>query len=275
MPETMDVPTPSTATTGAVIAMPQQRLLGGMAITPCSLDCAASLVASWAGAGEHRFVVTPNVDHYVRWRKDPEFRCVYERADLAVLDGAPLVALTRRLNAGCAVERVTGVDLFDELCHRAPGSYAISIVGGADGVALDAAHQLQRRISGIEMGLVTSPTPDQLHDPDYLTSLGERLRAVGSQVVALCLGSPKQEFFYRDLADRCGTDLPGVFMGVGAAVDFIAGRVDRAPHWVRAAGIEWAYRLLREPGRLWHRYLVEDVAFLGYAAQILRAERAR
>lgn len=272
MSDTIDVPSAAPSTDPR---LPARRLVGGMAVTPCCLAAAATIVAGWAQGGQHRFVVTPNVDHYVRWRKDARFRNVYGRADLVVMDGAPLVALTRLLDPGCGAERVTGVDLFEELCRRAPGAYAVSIVGGADGVAAEAARRLRRRISGIEIGLVTAPTPDQLHDPHYLDALCDQLSGVGPQVVALCLGSPKQEFFYQDLVERSGADVPGVFMGVGAAVDFIAGRVDRAPAWVRAAGVEWAYRLCKEPGRLWRRYLVDDVAFLGYAAQILRAERAR
>ena len=95
------------------------------------------------------------------------------------------------------------------------------------------------------------------------------------KVVALCLGSPKQEQLFADLERVAGPDFSGVYLCVGATVDILAGRVNRSPELLRRMGLEWAYRLVHEPRRLWHRYLVEDVRILKYFVRPRRPQKGQ
>lgn len=262
-----------TARTTRLPAAPTRVDVGGMLINSLDLSDAANLVADWASTGQHRFIVTPNVDHYVRWRKSAEFRDAYELADLTLPDGYPIAQLVAWLTKTRA-HRVTGADLFANLCSRASaGQYAVSIVGGAEGVAEAAISTLERDHPGLRRGVISCPSRAELKSEEYLRGLADDLHAVGPQVVALCLGSPRQEFFYQDIVRASADALPGVFMGVGAAVDFSAGRVSRAPAWIGEAGFEWLYRLAREPRRLAKRYLWDALPFLKYSAEIIWASR--
>jgi N-acetylglucosaminyldiphosphoundecaprenol N-acetyl-beta-D-mannosaminyltransferase len=100
----------------------------------------------------------------------------------------------------------------------------------------------------------------------------ERLRAARPDLVLVALGSPKQEIWIDMVRDAIR---PTVAIGVGASFDFVAGRVRRCPAWVSRAGLEWLYRLVQEPGRLWRRYLVQDAKFFGIAARTLATPRHR
>jgi exopolysaccharide biosynthesis WecB/TagA/CpsF family protein len=207
-------------------------------------------------------VVTPNSDHFLRLVDDPELLALYGSADLSVPDGMPLVAMLRQ-SGFTSAQRVTGVDLFMETCRRlAASSGAIAIVGGVGGVADDAALRLQAMYRGLRVPVVLEPTPEELLSPEYIASLARQLRDAGVDTVALCLGSPKQELLYSALREAGAPSVP--YLCVGAAVDFAAGSLRRAPRVLQDAGLEWAFRLVSEPKRLWRRYLLENTRVLPY-----------
>ncbi|MBO0982868.1 WecB/TagA/CpsF family glycosyltransferase [Rathayibacter sp. SD072] len=222
-----------------------------------SLDQAADAVLELARGGRDELVVTPNTDHFVRWKHSEAFRRHYGRAALVVLDGAPLVWLARGYGHSDAT-RVTGIDLFTEVCRRAAvEGLALAIIGGREGVAARAADALRQRFPGIVIRLAEGPSSSDLDDPAYLAALAARLRAEGVQILALCLGSPKQEEVQAALLRAGGSG--AVSLGVGAAVDFLAGTAVRAPMILQKLGLEWLHRLVSEPRRLGRRYATDAI----------------
>jgi len=216
------------------------------------------------------YVVTPNLDHFRRWEGDPHFRSLYRHAGLTVLDGTPLVWLARR--QGARATRITGVDLVEKAFAAASrSSVPIAIVGGEPGTAESAASNLLATYPGLSVVFTGSPTADDLRDPGYLALLADAFSDYPELIVALCVGSPKQEQLAFDLQELGAT---GAYLCVGAAVDFFAGRFNRAPRIVQRLGFEWVYRMAQEPRRLFKRYFVGGLFFLPYAARTVFRARS-
>ena len=120
------------------------------------------------------------------------------------------------------------------------------------------------RIAGVDAPRIAAP------DDAEAAAAADRIRAAHPDLVLVALGCPKQELWIHHHAARLG---PAVALGIGASLDFVAGVVRRAPRWVSRLGLEWFYRLVHEPRRLWRRYLVRDPKFLGIVWRQLRARR--
>lgn len=215
------------------------------------------------GKGQH-YVVTPNVDHVVRLEHDPAFRKAYASAALVLPDGMPLVWASRLLGRPLR-GRVTGADLLPQVCQMAAASgKSIFLLGGREGVAEGAARNLQARFPGLRIAGFYSPPMGFERDAAENRRIVERVNRARPDILAIGLGAPKQELWISE--HRRSLDF-GVALCVGAALDFAAGTLARAPRWMREAGLEWLWRLAREPRRLWKRYLVDDVAFGRIVAQ--------
>jgi N-acetylglucosaminyldiphosphoundecaprenol N-acetyl-beta-D-mannosaminyltransferase len=253
-----------------------RRTIAGMPVDVVSLRDAALTLCEWADKRRARLVVTPNTDHLLRWARSAEFAALYRRADLVTLDSA-ILRMLAKVEGGVVPDRVTGADLFMAMAEQAAlRGIPLILIGGAPGVAAAAAANLRRDFPGLQIPFVSVPDAADLTDPRWLDETAQRLREHPVKVVALCLGSPKQERLFADLQARAG-GVTGVYLCVGAAVDFAAGTVARAPRLLQDLGLEWCYRLLQEPRRLWRRYLLEDVGvaryFLAAAARRLRLVR--
>lgn len=234
-----------------------------------ALDRIAALVAAGAGGA----VFTPNVDHVVVAERDGPFRDAYAAADLCLADGMPLVWASRLLGGGIP-EKVSGSDLVLPLVERAAArGWRIYLLGGAPGVAERAADRLRERFPSIRVAGADSPrvAADGTHGADMEAALG-RIRAARPELVLVAFGAPKQELWIHRNRDRLR---PAVALGIGASIDFVAGRVRRAPRWMSRGGLEWLWRLSHEPRRLWRRYLVEDPRFAAIVLRELRAHRSR
>jgi N-acetylglucosaminyldiphosphoundecaprenol N-acetyl-beta-D-mannosaminyltransferase len=148
--------------------------------------------------------------------------------------------------------------------------WKVYLLGGQPGAADEAAEILKGqygvRVVGTEGGMIL---PDQPEAPEQMAVL-ERIRAARPDLLLVGLGAPKQEIWIAQNARHFGS---AVAVVVGASLDFIAGRVPRAPRWMSRAGLEWCYRLAREPRRLWRRYLVNDPKFLFILARDWRTRR--
>ena len=210
-------------------------------------------------------VFTPNVDHVVKASRNPDFRKAYERVELSFADGMPLIWVSRWL--GCQLpERVAGSDMLRPLLERAAAKrWRVYIVGGAPGVAEVATRMLTERMGVDVVGWDDSRIASDGSDPT-----GESFRRVSEakpDLVFVALGPPKQELWI----DRARQAMhPAVAIGVGASFDFLIGKYARAPRWMGRAGLEWLYRLIQEPRRLWRRYLVEAPRFVGLVFQTWR-----
>ena len=208
------------------------------------------------------FIITPNVDHVMKLRSDPDFVSIHGEADFTVCDSQIMMFASKFLGKPLKA-KLSGSDLFPWFCdhHRDNEAVTIFLMGGQPGVAKQAKNRINSRIGREIVVGEYSPPYGFEHDPAECERMIEVIKRSGATVVAACLGSPKQEKWITAYRDR----LPDVdiFMGVGAVVDFEAGTKPRAPQFVSRLGLEWLYRLVIEPRRLWRRYLIEDMPFLG------------
>ena len=210
-------------------------------------------------------VFTPNVDHLVKAEQNEDFRRAYDDVSLSLADGMPLIWASPLL--GCALpERVAGSDLLMPLLElAAKRRWKVYLLGGAPGVAPVVAQMMTER-----MGINVVGWDDARIERDGSDPTGNsvaRASAAGADLIFVALGPPKQELWIHRSLDAIR---PAVALGVGASLDFLAGKYKRAPAWMGRWGLEWAYRLWQEPRRLWRRYLVEGPRFLGI---VLRTRR--
>ncbi len=204
-------------------------------------------------------VVTPNIQHVAMLEVDNELRAAYERADLVLADGWPVVRAVRLLS-GHRLHRITGADLFPAVCGRAASlGLRVGIVGGMHGAAADAAERLRSRHPELDVALILEPEMGFERDPSASEAVVRRIREADLDVLFLALGTPKQEIFAARHLEQMNA---GVTLCVGAAVDFVAGRQRRAPHALRQIGLEWAFRAMHEPRRLMPRYARSAPVFL-------------
>jgi len=202
------------------------------------------------------YVVTPNVDHLIRVENDSVFRDIYEKADLVLADGQPLIWISKLYQTPIR-EKISGSDLFPRLCERAAQSgLKMFFLGAAEGIAALAAQKLQAKYPGLQVCGTYSPPYGFEKDENETTRILQLIHQADPDILILGLGTPKQEKFLK--AHLTELDVP-VSLGLGASLDFEAGNIRRAPAWMSRCGLEWFYRLLKEPRRLFKRYLVDDM----------------
>jgi len=206
-------------------------------------------------------VFTPNVDHLIKLQSDQSFKEVYDTADYKLCDSKILIYASKFLGSPIR-EKISGSDFFPAFYefHRNHLEIKLFLLGAQAGVAAEA----QRRINGkigraIVVGSYSPPFGFET-DVAECEHIIEMVNRSGATVLAVGLGAPKQEKFIYNYKNRFS--IVKIFLAVGATLDFEAGQVNRAPKWVSEAGLEWLYRLLSEPKRLWKRYLLEDTRFL-------------
>jgi N-acetylglucosaminyldiphosphoundecaprenol N-acetyl-beta-D-mannosaminyltransferase len=247
--------------------------LGHALIHRDSFEDVVEQVVSLAARPGPSLVVTPNADQVVNLERDPALRAAYARADLVVADGMPVVWAAALL--GTPVKgRVTGADLMPRLCEvAAQRGLKVYLLGGAPGVAARAAENLVAAHPQLQVVGIECPPLGFERDAGQSAALVDSIRRSDADLVFVCLGSPKQEVWvHRHLAQF----EKGVFLGVGAAVDFCAGTIKRAPRWMQRSGLEWLYRLSREPRRLIGRYTKDLYFFVLVGREFLRRRgRAR
>ncbi len=206
--------------------------------------------------GKNSYVVTPNVDHIVKIEHDGLFRDIYEKADLVLTDGKPLIWMSRWMGAPIK-EKISGSDYFPEVCRMAAKEgFSIFLLGAAEGVAKKAAVNLMKKYKNLKIAGVYSPSYAFENDVEEIAYIIKKINTAKPDILCIGLGTPKQEKFYHRYKDQLKVPLT---LHIGATIDFEAGVVKRAPKWISYMGLEWLYRLLKEPRRLYKRYLLEDV----------------
>jgi len=242
----------------------------GVRVDPVSPAEAVRRVIEWAQQGESRYVCVANVHMLMEARDTPPFRHVLERADLVVPDGMPLVWMLRRTGFP-GQQRVYGPALMDELCREAArAGVPIGLYGGTRLTLARLERNLRRRHPGLRIAYAWSP-PFRPLTAEEDEGVVRDIRSRGVRLLFVGLGCPKQE---RWMASHRGR-IPAVMVGVGAAFDLHAGVRRQAPRWMQAAGLEWLFRLLQEPRRLWRRYLKHNPRFVILACGELVASRWR
>jgi N-acetylglucosaminyldiphosphoundecaprenol N-acetyl-beta-D-mannosaminyltransferase len=230
----------------------QVNLLGTL------IDCvdttqAIARIDAFVQARSFHQVVTVNVDFLRLADQDEAFRALVNSADLVLADGMPLVWASRRRRTPLPA-RVTGVDMTLACAQLAVRrGYGLFLLGAAPGVADEAALVLQRRFPGLRIaGTYAPPTTD----PAELERCARLVGAAQADMLFVAFGAPKQDEFIRHYHERLGVPM---CMGVGGTFDILAGNVRRAPLWIQRHGLEWCYRLVQEPRRLWKRYIIHDL----------------
>ena len=248
---------------GRIIELGRPRVeIGPVLIDRVDLTRATERIRGFLRSGSPHQIVTVNLDFLSIAKRNPSFRKTINEADLAVADGMPLVWLSR-LQSQPLVQRITGNELVDESCRLAARSgQGAFLLGAAPGVADAAARALTERHRGLQVVGVYSPPfgPESADEDDRIVGM---IRDAAPGLLFVAFGAPRQDLWIRARLDKLNVP---VAMGVGCAFDLLAGAVSRAPAWMQQTGLEWSYRLAQEPGRLWRRYIVQDMPMLARLA---------
>lgn len=228
-----------------------------------TLSTAAQQIVDAAEIGTKGLVVTPNVDHIVMLENDSEMRKIFQQAIFCYPDGMPLVWLSRFIGGLSFPERVTGADLLPAVCEQAAiRRKRVFFLGGNPGTAEKAAHAMARKFSGLLVaGTYCPPWGFENNEVENL-KIVDLINRSKVDILFIGVGTPKQEKWASRQQQQL---LVGPIVCVGAALDFAAGIKTRAPILMQNAGLEWLWRLCREPNRLWKRYLLRDSCFVGIA----------
>jgi N-acetylglucosaminyldiphosphoundecaprenol N-acetyl-beta-D-mannosaminyltransferase len=263
-------PTSATRPAKAIDAADQDRIdILGVAIDRVTMAEALERIDRMVRAGVSHVVLTPNVDHIMLVQRDQKFRELYRRGDLVLADGTPVVWASRYLRNPLP-ERVPGSDLTPILAaHAAERGHSVYFMGGQPGAAESTARILSERHPKLRVAGHACPPVGFDRDPFADSAMVDEIRAAAPDILFVALGAPKQEFWIDRHHEALGVP---VSIGIGASLDFVAGIVPRAPRWTHGIGAEWLWRLLKEPRRLWRRYLVDDLPFVGL---VLRQRRRR
>lgn len=235
----------------------------GVGISAIDMSAAVDEIASWIETGRHEYVCVTGVHGVMESQRDPELKRIHNASGLTTPDGMPMVWAGHR--AGAAnMTRVYGPDLMLALAQRAAANgWRSFFYGGKDGVADILVARLEARYPGFQsVGTYAPPFRPLTDDED--AAIVARINALEPDIVWVGLSTPKQE---RWMAAHVGRINAAALLGVGAAFDIHAGTLPQAPGWMQRRGLEWLYRLIREPRRLWRRYLSNNPRF---ALAILR-----
>lgn len=263
------LPVASLPSTAAIL--PTVDLIG-MRIACVNEDRVLDHMFSEIAAGRGGWLVTANLDFLRRYAREPDIRALYAGADLTVADGMPLVWASG-IQGTPLPERVAGSALIYRFADRAARERrSIYLLGGDPGAAEGAARVLSEGAPGLRIAGHAAPRFSAEPTEAELAAVAELLRAARPDLLLVGLGSPKQERVIHALRAR----FPGVWMvGVGISFSFVAGQLSRAPRWMRVSGLEWVHRLVQEPKRLAHRYLIDDIPFAAELFLRVLWQRAR
>jgi len=202
-------------------------------------------------------VVSVNLDHVHHFGSGSRWQGVIDRAPLEwlhLIDGAPIATQASRLT-GRAWPRLAGSDLIDDVLRAAESDgVRVGFLGGDDETHAALRDRLADDYPTLELAGLWSPSRDDLGDRERSGEIARQIAEAHTGILVVCLGKPRQELWMAHHGEATGAR---VLLAFGAVVDFLAGRVDRAPRWVAGAGVEWAWRLAHEPRRLATRYLVD------------------
>jgi N-acetylglucosaminyldiphosphoundecaprenol N-acetyl-beta-D-mannosaminyltransferase len=235
----------------------------GVGISAIDMAQAMAEITRWVEKGERHYVCVTGVHGVMEARRDPELRQIHNASGLTTPDGMPLVWAGHRAGA-THMRRVYGPDLMLAVSElAAQRGWASFFYGGGPGVPELLAERLTARFPGLRVAGTWSP-PFRPPTAEEDQAIVELINRSGADLVWVGLSTPKQE---RWMAEHAGRLEVKALLGVGAAFDIHAGLLAQAPPWMQRSGLEWLYRLGREPTRLWRRYLRNNPRFV---VEILR-----
>jgi N-acetylglucosaminyldiphosphoundecaprenol N-acetyl-beta-D-mannosaminyltransferase len=230
----------------------------GIGVSAIDMPTALNEIEQWIVLRKSRYVCVTGVHGVMESYRDPQLRIVHNAAGLVTPDGMPLVWMSWLMGFR-HVRRVYGPDLMLALCERSTTrGYRHFIYGSTDDTLRLLSQRLCQRFKGLKIvGSYAPPFgPIGCEEEERAAGL---IRAAAPDVLWVGLSTPKQERWMAEHVGRLGVP---VMLGVGAAFDFHAGIKRQAPRWIGQSGLEWLFRLVTEPRRLWRRYLINNPTFL-------------
>lgn len=217
---------------------------------------AKNAVDSLIQAGGNHYVVTPNSDIVVKMQDDTELKEICDKADLILTDGQIVVKLSRYLGNPIK-ERVCMTDfVWDVFDLAIEKDYKVFLFGGKEDVLSKATENIKKRLPELNIVDSYSPPFGFEKDEEMLEEANRRIKDSDADILIVFLGCPKQEKFIYQNKDKYQVPIS---ITMGGCVDFMAGKVKRAPIWMQNIGLEWFYRFLQEPKRMFRRYFVDDI----------------
>lgn len=237
--------------------LPRINILG-VGVHAITMAQTLDQISTWIEQGLRQYVSICTVHTIMECRQSEPVRRAVNQAGLATPDGMPLVWLGR-LKSNLEVTRVYGPDLMLSLCElSARCGYRQYFYGGREGVAELLADRLQARFPGLQIaGTYCPPYRPLTYQEDACVI--DQINQTAPDIIWVGLGTPKQDLWMAAHRDQLTAP---VLIAVGAAFDFHAGRLPQAPKWMQRSGLEWCFRLLHEPRRLWYRYLIYNPLFI-------------
>lgn len=235
----------------------------GVGVSAITIPQALDIIDTWIQQGQHHYVCVTGVHGVMESQRDPELRRIHNAAGLVTPDGMPLVWLSR-LRGQRHVERVYGPDLMLAACGRFSGPrYRHFLYGSSEDILARLTTNLRKRFPDIQIVGSYAPPYRELSASED-AQIVDLLNQAAPDIIWVGLSTPKQE---RWMANHVGKLMASALIGVGAAFDFHAGVKKQAPYWMQRSGLEWFFRLMSEPHRLWRRYLINNPLFLGRIVQ--------
>lgn len=205
------------------------------------------------------YIVAVNVDVIMKIENDLYLKQIIDEADMVLVDGKPLIWISK-WHKHPVKEKVSGSDLVPLLCQRVvKKGYSIFIIGGRDGIAEKARNNLEKDYSGIKVVGTYAPPFGFEKNEKELEKINNMISEVHPDILIVCFGCPKQEKWIYENFKKYDAKIS---ICAGATVDFLAGNVNRAPIWMSEHGLEWFYRFLMEPKRLFKRYFIDDMKII-------------
>lgn len=205
------------------------------------------------------YIVAVNVDVIVKIEQDDYLKKITDEADLVLVDGQPLIWISRMYKRDVKA-KISGSDLVPLLCKRAAQKgYSVFIIGGKKGIAKKACENLKKKHPSINIVGYYAPPLGFEKDEVELNKINDMITKVSPDILIACFGCPKQEKWIYENYHKYKAK---VSICAGATVDFLAGNINRAPKWMSNHGLEWFYRLIKEPRRMFKRYLIDDMKII-------------
>lgn len=235
--------------------MKKQPLLNTY-VNNVSMDETLYAIDDMISSNQKKYIVAINVDVVIKIEDDSYLKEITDNADMVLVDGKPLVWIAK-WHKNPVKAKISGSDLVPLLCERAADrNYSIFIIGGQEGIAEKAKKNLEKKIPEINIVGTYAPPYGFEKDPRELDFINNMISQAHPDLLIACFGCPKQEKWIYENYQKYDAK---VSVCAGATVDFLAGNIKRAPKWMSTCGLEWFYRFVKEPKRLFKRYFIDDV----------------
>lgn len=238
--------------------MKKQRLLNTY-VNNLSMSETIGEIEKMIACEKKSYIVAINVDVVMKIEQDSYLKKITDNADMVLVDGKPLIWVSK-IHKNPVKAKISGSDLVPLLCAAsAHNGYSMFIIGGKEGIAEKAKIRLEEQYPTINIVGTYAPPFGFENNPKELDKINNMISEKKPDLLIACFGCPKQEKWIYENYQKYDAK---VSICAGATVDFLAGNVNRAPKWMSEHGLEWFYRFLQEPKRMFKRYFIDDVKIL-------------